>query len=302
MRHLLEMMAAVEEDVKMSARLNLILFIGFLAFVVFSSTIFFVDQRERVLLLRLGKIQQANFEPGLHFKIPFINEVRRFDGRILTIDAKPENYLTGKNKNLLVDSFLLWKVSDTATYYTAVSGDQRLASSRLFHIVNNGLRDAFATRTVNEVVAGDRTKMVSEILIEANKSAKDLGVEIVNVRIKRIDFPRDINDAVYKRMRTDRLQEANETRAQGAEEAEAIKSKADRERITILAEAEQKAEEVRGNGDATATDIYAKAYGKDEAFYAFYRRLSAYQNVFKGDDMLVIEPKGEFFNAFGGAE
>ncbi len=291
-------MHVAEGGVKMASRINLMIFLGFVAFVIFSSTVFFVDQRERILLLRLGEIKQADFKPGIHFKIPGFEEVKRFDGRILTIDAKPENYLTGRNKNLLVDSFLLWRIADTSLYYTAVSGDQRLASSRLFHIVNNGLRDAFATRTVNEVVAGDRTTMVAEILSDANESAKEFGIEVVNIRIKRIDFPQDINEAVYLRMRTERLQEANETRAQGAEEAESIKSRADRERITVLAEAEQKAEEIRGNGDAKATDIYAQAYGKDEAFYAFYRRLSAYKNVFNGDDMLVIEPKGEFFDSF----
>lgn len=270
------------------------------ALVLLSMSVFFVDQRERVLLLHLGEIKQADFKPGLHFKIPGFEQVKRFDGRILTIDAKPEKYLTGKNKNLFVDSFLLWKIEDTGKYYTSVSGDQRTANSRLFQIVNNGLRDAFATRTVKEVVSGNRSKMVSEILIEANKSATDLGIEIVNIRIKRIDFPSDINDAVYIRMQTERAQEANETRAQGAEEAESIRSKADKEVITKLAEAEQKAEEVRGNGDAQATDIYAQAYGQNEEFYAFYRRLDAYKKVFNGDDMLVIEPKGEFFEGFSG--
>ncbi|PCJ30808.1 MAG: HflC protein [Gammaproteobacteria bacterium] len=276
------------------------IFFAFIAaFIVFSSTVFYVDQRERVILLHLGSIQQASFEPGIHFKWPIADEVIRFDGRILTIDAQPENYLTGTNKNLLVDSFLLWKISDAAKYYTAVSGDQRLASSRLFHIVNNGLRDAFATRTVNEVVSGDRKTMVEAILITTNESAKELGIEVVNIRIKRIDFPKDINDAVYLRMQSERLQEANETRAQGAEEAEGIRATADKFRIITLAEAEQKAEEVRGQGDAKSTDIYAQAYGKDTDFYGFYRRLLAYKNVFNGDDMLVIEPKGEFFNNFG---
>ncbi len=286
----------------MSSRLNKVLFIIVLALFALSTTVFFVDQRERVLLLHLGEIKQADFKPGIHFKIPMVEEVKRFDGRILTIDAKPENYLTGKNKNLLVDSFLLWKISDTSSYYTAVSGDQRLASSRLFNIVNNGLRDAFATRTVNDVVSGDRAAMVNEILIEANKSAEKLGIKIVNIRIKRIDFPNDINDRVYARMQSERLREAKETRAQGAEEAEQITSKSDRERVTILAEAEQKAEEIRGNADATATDIYAKAYGQNSDFYGFYKRLNAYKNVFNGDDMLVIEPKGDFFNSFSGPQ
>ncbi|PHS70361.1 MAG: HflC protein [Methylophaga sp.] len=286
----------------MSSTLNKLFFLVIIIVAALSSTVFFVDQRERVLLLHLGEIKQADFKPGIHFKIPGFEEIKRFDGRILTIDANPENYLTGRNKNLLVDSFLLWKIADTSAYYTAVGGDQRLASSRLYHIVNNGLRDAFATRTVKEVVAGDRTAMVGKILIDANESAKALGIEIVNIRIKRIDFPSNINDAVYLRMRTERLQEAKETRAQGAEEAEIIRSKADRERITIVAHAEQKSEEIRGNGDAEATDIYAQAYGKNEEFYGFYRRLAAYQNVFNGDDMLVIEPKGEFFNNFSSQE
>ncbi len=275
-----------------------VLFLVILALVVLSSAVFFVDQRERVLLLHLGEIKQADFKPGLHFKIPGFENVKRFDGRVLTIDAKPENYLTLRNKNLLVDSFLLWKIIDAGKYFTTTKGEQRLASSRLFNIVNNGLRDAFATRTVKEVVAGDRAAMVADILAKANERASKFGIEIVNIRIKRVDFPTDINDAVYKRMRTDRLQEANETRAQGAEQGEAIKSRADREVITTLADAEQKAKEVRGDGDAQATEIYADAYGENEEFYAFHRRLDAYENVFKGDDMLVIEPKGDFFKKF----
>jgi membrane protease subunit HflC len=293
-------MRVAEGGVKMPSSLHKLFFLAILALIIFSSTVFFVDQRERVLLLHLGEIKQSDFKPGIHFKIPLFENVKRFDGRILTIDAKPENYLTVKSKNLLVDSFLLWKIVDAGAYYTSVSGDQRLASSRLFHIVNNGLRDAFANKTVQQVVAGDRTAMVAEILAEANLSAKELGIEIVNIRIKRIDFPTGINEAVYKRMRFDRKQEADETRAQGAEEAEGIRSAADKDQITILAEAEQKAEEVRGFGDAKATDIYAEAYGQNEEFYGFYRRLDAYKNVFKGDDMLVIEPKGEFFEGFSG--
>lgn len=270
--------------------------------VALSLSVFFVDQRERVLLLRLGEIQQADFKPGIHFKIPGFEQVKRFDGRILTIDAKPENYLTFKSKNLLVDSFLLWKVSDTATYYTTVGGSQLTASNRLSSIVDNGLRDAFNNRTVDEVVAGDRTSMVADILTESNISAKELGIEIVNIRIKRIDFPADINEAVYTRMQTERLQEAKEIRAQGVEEAEIIRATADRDVITKLAEAEQKAEQIRGNGDAKATDIYAQAYGENEEFYAFYRRLGAYKKVFNGSDMLVIEPKGDFFESFSGEQ
>lgn len=297
------MMRVAEGGVKMQSIINKVVVLVVFILVCLSLTVFFVDQRERVLLLHLGGIKQADLKPGIHFKWPPPFEtVERFDGRILTIDAKPQNYLTGKNKNLLVDSFLLWRVSNTGLFYTSMGGDKQLASTRLFNIVNNSLRDAFATRTVNEVVAGDRTTMVADILVETNKSAIDFGIEIVNIRIKRIDFPREINEAVYLRMQTERLQEAKEIRAQGAEEGEAIKSKADRETITIVAEAEQKAKEIQGDGDAQATGIYAAAYGQDADFYAFYRRLDAYKNVFNGDDMLVIEPKGEFFNQFSGSQ
>ena len=211
------MMHVAEGGVKMSSRLNVLIILVILAVIVISSSVFFVDQRERVLLLRLGQIEDANYKAGIHFKIPFVDEVRRFDGRILTLDARPESYLTGEKKNLLVDSFILWKVSDVSVYYTAMGGDINRASSRLFHIVDNGLRDAFATRTVKDVVAGDREQMVSVILEETNESAKEFGIEVVNIRIKRIDFPSDINTRVYERMQSERQREAKELRAQGAE-------------------------------------------------------------------------------------
>ncbi|RKZ93056.1 MAG: protease modulator HflC, partial [Gammaproteobacteria bacterium] len=184
----------------MSSRLNALIFLVLLAVIVISSSVFFVDQRERVLLLRLGQIEDANYKAGIHFKIPFVDEVRRFDGRILTLDARAESYLTGEKKNLLVDSFILWRVADVSVYYTAMGGDINRASSRLFHIVDNGLRDAFATRSVKDVVAGDREQMVSVILDETNESAKEFGIEVVNIRIKRIDFPSDINTRVFERM------------------------------------------------------------------------------------------------------
>ncbi|RKZ81912.1 MAG: protease modulator HflC, partial [Gammaproteobacteria bacterium] len=261
----------------MSSRLNALIFLVLLAVIVISSSVFFVDQRERVLLLRLGQIEDANYKAGIHFKIPFVDEVRRFDGRILTLDARAESYLTGEKKNLLVDSFILWRVADVSVYYTAMGGDINRASSRLFHIVDNGLRDAFATRSVKDVVAGDREQMVSVILDETNESAKEFGIEVVNIRIKRIDFPSDINTRVFERMESERQREAKELRAQGAEAAEKITSGADKQRVIILAESQQKAEEIRGNGDAEATDIYAKAYSQDSEFYAFYRRLLAYK-------------------------
>jgi membrane protease subunit HflC len=282
----------------MSARTNLILFLVFLILVVFLSSAFYVDQRQRALLLQAGQIDRVDYEPGLHFRIPIFEEVKRFDGRVLTVDVKPQEYFTGEKEQLLVDSFILWRISDVAAYYTAMTGDRRRAEDRLFNIVNNALRDAFATRTVQDLVSGDRTTMVNDIIESTKETVQKFGIEVVNVRIKRIDFPTDINNRVYERMRSERERIANEERAEGAEEAEKIRSDAERQRAVILAEAKQKAEEIRGNGDAQATETYADAYGQDEAFYSLYRRLNAYQSVFSGGDILVIEPNGDFFENF----
>ena len=288
----------VEEDVKMSSRINVIIIISFLSIALFSSSIFYVDQRERVLLLRLGQIERANYTPGIHFKIPLLNEIKRFDGRTLTLDVKPEEYLTGEKKKLLVDSFILWRVADVSIYYTALGGNTGRAGLRLFNIVNNALRNAFAKRTVQDVVAGDRREMVENIRNSTNNAIKNFGIEVVNIRIKRIDFPSEINNRVFARMKSEREREAKELRAEGAEEAEKIRSSADRQRIIILANADRRAQELRGNGDALATETYAYAYGQNKKFYSLYRRLTAYQNVFTNEDILIIEPKGDFFNRF----
>jgi membrane protease subunit HflC len=286
----------------MSARTNLYILIAVIAIVLINMSVFTVDPRERVLKFQFGKIQRADFEPGLHFKLPLFENIKRFDGRVLTLDVQPEQYFTGEKEKLLVDSFILWKISDVATYYTAMGGDKFRAGSRIFNIVNNALRDEFANRSVQEVVAGDRTAMVNDILVKTNQAVKEFGIELVNIRIKRIDFPNEINERVFARMKSERERIAKETRAEGAEKAEEIRSDADRQRTIILAEAKRKAEELRGNGDAKATDTYAQAYSKNSEFYSFYRRLNAYQNVFNGDDMLVIEPKGDFFNNFSGTQ
>lgn len=282
----------------MSSRMNLIIFLVLLAVIVVSSSLFYVDQRERVLLLRLGQIERSDYQAGIHLKIPFINEIRRFDGRILSLDATPSRYLTGEKKNVLVDSFILWRISDVATYYTSMSGDEERAQLRLSQIIKDGLRGEFGKRTIQEVVSGDRDTMVARIMDDANKISVKFGIEVVNVRIKRIDLPSEVSSSVYTRMEAERERVAKELRSQGAEEAEKIRSDADRQRAVILAEAQRQAEEIRGNGDATATDTYANAYSQNSDFYSLYRRLTAYQNVFSGDDMLVIEPKGEFFNRF----
>jgi len=294
-------MLAAEGADKMSSRMNLIIFLCFLALITAMTSVFFVDQRERVLLLRLGQIERSDFQPGIHFKIPFLNEVRRFDGRVLSLDATPSRYLTGEKKNVLVDSFILWRIADVSAYYTSMGGIEDRAQLRLSQIIKDGLRGEFGKRTIQQVVSGDRSTMVSHIITEANKTASKFGIEVVNVRIKRIDLPTEVSTSVYTRMEAERERVAKELRSQGAEEAEKIRSDADRQRTVILAEAKRTAEELRGTGDAKATDTYAKAYGQNSEFYSFYRRLTAYQNVFTSDDMLVIEPKGDFFNNFSGS-
>lgn len=295
------MMLVAGGAVKMSSRMNVILLLCLVALVVAMTSVFFVDQRERVLLLRLGQIERSDFQPGIHFKVPFVNEVRRFDGRVLSLDATPSRYLTGEKKNVLVDSFILWRIADVAAYYTSMGGIEDRAQLRLSQIIKDGLRGEFGKRTIQEVVSGDRTSMVTHIVSEANKTASKFGIEIVNVRIKRIDLPSEVSSSVYTRMEAERERVAKELRSQGAEEAEKIRSDADRQRTIILADAKRTAEELRGSGDAKATDTYAKAYGQNSDFYSFYRRLTAYDNVFTAQDMLVIEPKGDFFNNFSGS-
>ena len=295
------MMLVAGGAVKMSSRMNVILLLCLVALIVAMTSVFFVDQRERVLLLRLGQIERSDFQPGIHFKVPFVNEVRRFDGRVLSLDATPSRYLTGEKKNVLVDSFILWRIADVAAYYTSMGGIEDRAQLRLSQIIKDGLRGEFGKRTIQEVVSGDRTSMVTHIVSEANKTASKFGIEIVNVRIKRIDLPSEVSSSVYTRMEAERERVAKELRSQGAEEAEKIRSDADRQRTIILADAKRTAEELRGSGDAKATDTYAKAYGQNSDFYSFYRRLTAYDNVFTAQDMLVIEPKGDFFNNFSGS-
>jgi membrane protease subunit HflC len=282
----------------MSSRTILVLFIAVLALVTLSSSVFFVDERQKALLLRLGQIERSDFEPGIHFKIPFVNEVRRFEAREMALGAEPARYLTGEKKNVIVDSFIMWRIADVATYFTSMGGDEERASIRLSQIIKDNLRAEFGRRTIQEVVSGDRRVIEKDILTETNRVAERFGIAISNVRIKRIDLPTEVSVSVFSRMEAERERVAKELRSQGAEEAEKIRSDADRQRAVIVAEARRQAEELRGEGDARATEIYADAFGQNQEFYSLYRRLTAYQNIFKGDDMLVIEPKGDFFNRF----
>lgn len=282
----------------MGSRSTLMLLIVALVMVTLASSVFFVDQRQKALLLRLGQIERSDFEPGIHFKIPFVNEVRRFESREIALDAPPARYLTGEKKNVIVDSFVMWRIADVATYYTSMGGDEERAASRLSQIIKDGLRAEFGRRTIQEVVSGDRVAMVQDILKDANREAAGFGITISNVRIKRIDLPAEVSTSVFTRMEAERERVAKDLRSKGAEEAEKIRSDADRQRAVILAEAQKQAQELRGEGDAKATEIYADAFGQDEEFYSLYRRMTAYQNIFSGNDMLVLQPKGDFFNRF----
>lgn len=273
----------------------------FIAAVLFigSNALFTVQQGQTALVFRFGEIVDDNLKPGLHFKTPFVNNVRLFDARLQTLDAEPERYLTSEKKNLLVDSFVEWRISDAKKFYTAMNGDIRLANLRLAQIIKDGLRAEFGSRTVQEVISQDRRVIVKEIQANTGESVSNFGIDIVDVKIKRVDLPQDVSNSVYQRMEAERNRVAKDLRSQGSEAAERIRADADRQRTIILADAYRDAEKVRGEGDGTAADIYAKAYSKDPDFYAFYQSLNAYQQSFNNKmDMMVVDPKSDFFKFF----
>ena len=273
--------------------------IGVLA-VVGSSSLFVVQEQQLALLLRLGEIVDADFKPGLHFKVPLIQDVVKFDKRIQTLDANPERFLTIEKKFVVVNSYAKWRISDVAQFYRSTRGSADATSRLLSARINAALRDEFGKRTVQEVVSGERTEIMATLARNANEQAADLGVEIVDVRVKQIDFSDDISENIYERMRTERHRVAAELRAEGAEAAERIQADADRQRIEIVSTAYRDAEKLRGEGDAQAADIYAQAFEQNPDFYAFWRSLTAYRDVFSdGGSMMVLDPESEFFRFFG---
>ena len=278
---------------------NIVLFATAAIVFVLYSSFFIVDERELAVKFRLGEIVTSDYEPGFHWKAPFINNVRKFDRRILTLDTKPERFLTGEKKNVLVDFFVKWRIKDPETFYTAFAGDERQAALRLLQIIKNALQLEFDKRTIKQVVSGERAQMMEDLTINGNKQVEQFGIRIIDVRIKQIELPDDVRSAVYDRMRAERERVAREHRAEGEETAKGIRAVADRERVVLLAEARRDAETTRGEGDAQATEIYADAYGQDAEFYAFYRSMNAYRNTFNNkDDVLVLEPDSEFFRYF----
>ena len=262
-------------------------------------SLFTVNERERAILLKLGEIHRSDYTAGLHFMVPFYNNVRKFDRRLLTYDSRPERYLTGEKKDVIVDSYVRWRIYDVEQYFKATRGDERGAGILLFQKVDAALREQFGNRTVKEVVSGERGAIMAHVTEEANKQVKELGMQIDDVRVKRIDLPAEVSNSVYQRMRAERERVARDHRSRGAEAAERIRANADRERIVILAEAYREAETTRGEGDATAAETYANAYTVDEEFYALYRSLNAYRASFGNkNDVLLLEPDSEFFKYF----
>lgn len=265
--------------------------------VIASSAIYRVTEIERVVLLRFGELIAEDVRPGLHLKIPLVDAVRRFDARVLTVDSPPQRYFTSEQEILIVDSYAKFRVSDVGNYYRATGGVESVARQRLQARINDGLRNEFSSRTRFEVVSGERDLLMQRLTESLNISMRDvLGVEVLDVRVRTINLPEDISDAVFSRMRADREKIARETRAEGEEEAEKIRADADRQRVLVEAEAFRLAEEIRGAGDATAAGIYAASYGQDPEFYAFLRSLQAYRSSFNSSsDLLLVDPRSEFF-------
>ena len=275
---------------------RILVFGGLIAVVVVMMSLFYVDEREVAIKFRFGEIIESNFEPGLHVKIPVVNNVQYFSKQILTVNNPQELFLTKEKKNLFVDFFIKWKITDVADYYRATRGEQVLAAQRLLEIVKDGIRAEFARRTVPEVVAAERRELMDDMLTNARNNALKLGIEVVDVRVKRIEFSEEVSESVFNRMREERARTAAELRAEGAENAEQIRADADRQRTVILAEAYRDAEKVRGQGDAVAAETYAQAFEKNEEFYRFTRSIQAYKESFgQGNDVLVLDANNDFF-------
>lgn len=281
----------------MTPRINLLGGIVATVLVVMAMSIFTVDQRQFAVVFQLGEMKRAIAEPGLYFKVPMVQNVRYFEKRIITLDnAEPERFITSEKKNVLVDSYIKWRIVDPQLYYISVGGDESRAKTRLNQTVNAGLREEFGKRTVHDVVSGSRDKIMDQMREKADADARKIGVQIVDVRLKRVELPTEVSEAVYRRMEAERKRVANELRSEGSAEAEKIRADADRQREVIVAEAYRDAQKIKGEGDAKATSTYAQAFGQNPEFYAFYRSLEAYRGSFKSkSDVLVIEPNSEFF-------
>lgn len=279
---------------------SLWIIIGVLTLLVLTSIFFTVGETERALKIRLGSVVESEYEPGLHMKIPVIENIRKFDRRILTLDLRPERVLTSEKKNVIVDSFVKWKIEDVEAFFTATAGgDETIAENRLTQFIRNAVKDAFGTRTVSQVVSSERTSLMNEINMATNEKLSGFGIRIVDVRIKKVELPEDVRESVYQRMEKERSKIAREIRSQGQEQSRKIRAEADRLRAETIAEAYSEAEQTRGIGDAKSAQVYAEAYTEDPEFYNLYRSLSAYKKAFNGGgDIMLIDPESDFFRFF----
>lgn len=262
-----------------------------------SSSLYIVDQRQQAIVFQLGEVVDVKSAPGLYFKLPLVQNVRFFESRIMTMDTvEPERFITSEKKNVLVDLFVKWRIVDVKQYYISVRGDEMLAQTRLAQTVNSSMRDEFGNRTVHDVVSGERDKIMEIMRQKADTDARKIGVEVVDVRLKRVDLPMEVSESVYRRMEAERKRVANELRSTGSAESEKIRADADRQREVLLAEAYRTAQDVKGQGDAKSSSIYAAAFQQNPEFYSFYRSLEAYKNTFANKtDMMVLEPSSDFF-------
>ncbi|QDF96053.1 HflC protein [Azoarcus sp. DD4] len=281
----------------MRDKLSVIAGVVLFAVVLASMSLFTVDQRQYAIVFQLGEVKDVIDAPGLNVKLPMIQNVRYFEKRILTMDTpEPERFITSEKKNVLVDHFVKWRIVDPRLYYESVAGDEARARTRLNQTVNAGLREEFGKRTVHDVVSGARDQIMEDMRVKADQDARKIGVQIIDVRLKRVDLPTEVSESVYRRMEAERKRVANELRSQGAAEAEKIRADADRQREVLIAGAYREAQQVKGAGDAKATAIYAEAFGQSPEFYSFYRSLEAYRASFDGkDDVLVVDPSSDFF-------
>ncbi|SEL39210.1 protease modulator HflC [Ectothiorhodospira marina] len=269
------------------------------AAVILALSTYTVDERERVIIFSLGEIKRVDPEPGLHLKFPIVNNVRKFDARVLTLDIPPDRFLTSEAKNVIVDFYAKWRIDDVSQFFRATRGDERNAEDRLAQILRDAMRNEFAKYTLAEVVSDDRITIMGAVRQQALDTAAELGVVLVDVRIRRMDLPDEVSESVFARMRAERERIAQDFRARGREEGERIRARADRERTVIIANAYRDAEEIRGEGDAGSAAIYADAYTQDEEFFSFYRSLLAYRNTMSGqENVFVLEPDSNFFRYF----
>jgi len=280
----------------MSPRLNLLLIAVVLVAILIRLSVFTVDQREYAVKFQFREIVVADLQPGLHFKMPFMQSVEKYPKRIINFEHQEEKFLTGEKKNLIVDYFVTWRIIDPAQFYRAVRGDEAVAVERLSAIIKEGIKAAISQRTVQQVVSAERSELMEEMLRTTRERTPELGIQVVDVRVKRIDLSEEVSESVYNRMRQERARVASQLRAEGDEEGERIRADADRQRTVILSEAYRDAERIRGAGDARAAEIYAEAYSKDRDFYSFYRSMQAYrQAIGRDQDILVLQPDSDFF-------